>query len=99
MLNRRRFTMLAGASLIGLGADDVGAQTGPSRPINMIVPFEAGSAPDVYARLIAEAMRRSMGRSFVVENKLGAAGNVGTAALAREPADGASILVGSMALC
>ena len=99
MLSRRRFTMLAGTSLIGLGAGEAGAQTGSPRPINMIVPFEAGSAPDVYARLIAEAMRRSMGRSIVVENKLGAAGNVGTAALAREPADGASILVGSMALC
>ena len=99
MLTRRTFTTLAASSLTGLASGGAIAQTAAPRPINMIVPFEAGSAPDVYARLIAEAMRRSMGRSFVVENKLGAAGNVGTSALAREPADGNSILVGSMALC
>ena len=58
MLTRRTFTTLAASSLTGLSSGGAIAQSAATRPINMIVPFEAGSAPDVYARLIAEAMRR-----------------------------------------
>ena len=96
---RRRFLKLAAGSALPAFAGEARAQADLPPTIAMIVPFEAGSAPDVYARVIAGAMRGPLGRPIVVENKPGAAGNVGTQALARAPADGSSILVGTMALC
>ncbi len=75
------------------------AQSDASRPIDMIVPFEPGAAPDLYARVVAEAMRPVLGRVIVVENKPGVGGNIGAAFVARAPADGSTLLVGTTALC
>jgi tripartite-type tricarboxylate transporter receptor subunit TctC len=64
------------------------AQTWPSRPVKLIVPFGAGSTPDVVMRLIADHLKDKFGQSFVVENKPGASGNLGTDAVAKAPPDG-----------
>ncbi len=96
---RRRFLRLTAGACLPDIAFPARAQIAPSRPIAMIVPFEAGAAPDVYARVVAEAMRQPLGRAIVVENKQGAGGNVGTQAVAREPADANTILVTTMAVC
>ena len=63
----------------------------PSRPIHLIVPFGAGSTPDVIMRLIADHLKVKLAQSFVVENKPGASGNIGTDAIAKAEPDGDTI--------
>jgi tripartite-type tricarboxylate transporter receptor subunit TctC len=67
------------------------------RPVRLIVPFAAGGAIDAMARPIAEALGRELGQSVIVENKAGAAGNIGAAMVAKAPADGYTLLVGTSA--
>ena len=64
------------------------AQTWPTRQVKLIVPFGAGSTPDVIMRLIADHLKNKFGQSFVVENKPGASGNLGTDAVAKAQPDG-----------
>ena len=68
----------------------------PERPITLIVPFPPGGTTDIFARTIAEHMRPALGQSIVVENKPGAAGNLGVAAAARAQPDGYTIVLGSV---
>lgn len=64
----------------------------PSRPVRVIVPFGPGSTPDFVARLLADAFQQAIpGATFVVENKPGASGNIGTEAVARAEPDGSTI--------
>ncbi len=79
-------------SLISIG---LSAQTYPTKPIKFIVPFTAGSATDIVARTVAEAMSKSMGQSIVIENKVGAGGTIATAQVAKADADGYTVLVHS----
>jgi tripartite-type tricarboxylate transporter receptor subunit TctC len=69
------------------------AQDYPSRPVTVIVPFSAGSASDVMARIVLERMSASVGQRFVVENRPAAGGNVGTAAVAKATPDGYTIVM------
>jgi tripartite-type tricarboxylate transporter receptor subunit TctC len=73
-----------------------GAQTFPSKPIRMIVPFAAGGTADLAARLVAESMSQTLGQAVVVDNKPGAGGTLGTAVAAKEAADGYTITLGSV---
>ncbi len=85
------FSLLA-ASLISTG---VSAQPYPNKPIKFVVPFTAGSATDIVARTVAEAMGKSMGQPIVIENKVGAGGTIATAQVAKADADGYTVLVHS----
>jgi tripartite-type tricarboxylate transporter receptor subunit TctC len=67
------------------------AQDWPARSVKIMVPFGAGSTPDVVARLVADDLQRKLGQPFVVENKAGASGNTGTDAVAKAPPDGYTI--------
>jgi tripartite-type tricarboxylate transporter receptor subunit TctC len=67
----------------------------PSRPVRFINPFTAGSAVDVVTRLIATDLAERLSTQVIVENRTGASGNIGTEAVARAPADGTTLLVGS----
>jgi tripartite-type tricarboxylate transporter receptor subunit TctC len=67
------------------------AQEWPDRTVKMIVPFGPGSTPDMVARLIADRLGEKLGQSFVVENKPGASGNLGTDAVAKADPDGTTI--------
>jgi len=69
------------------------AQTYPTRPIRFIVPFTAGTGPDILARILGEAMSKKLGQPIVVENKPGASGNIGTDLVAKAAPDGYTILV------
>jgi tripartite-type tricarboxylate transporter receptor subunit TctC len=64
------------------------AQDWPSRQVKLIVPFGAGSTPDLIMRLIADHLKQKLGQNFVVENKPGASGNLGTDAVAKAEPDG-----------
>jgi len=69
------------------------AQTYPAKPVRMIVPFPAGGPADLVARLLSSKLPEAWGQPLVIENRGGAGGNIGTAAVARAPADGYTILL------
>lgn len=73
------------------------ADTYPSQPIRLVVPFSPGGAVDVYARIVAPALSKELGQNIVVDNRPGASGIIGTEAVARAPADGYTLLVGNIA--
>jgi tripartite-type tricarboxylate transporter receptor subunit TctC len=65
----------------------------PNKPVRMIVPFPAGGATDIIARILAEKLTTELGQPFVVENRAGASGLIGQTAAARAPADGYTVLL------
>lgn len=67
------------------------AQDWPVRPVKMVVPFGPGSTPDIVTRVVADQLQRRLGQPFVVENKPGAGGNIGTDAVAKAEPDGYTI--------
>jgi tripartite-type tricarboxylate transporter receptor subunit TctC len=67
------------------------AQDWPTKPVRIVVPFGAGSTPDVVARLIADHLQKKLGQPFVIDNKAGASGNIGTDAVAKAAPDGTTI--------
>jgi tripartite-type tricarboxylate transporter receptor subunit TctC len=69
------------------------AEDYPSRPVRIIVPFGAGGPADVTARLLGNTLQESLGQPFVVENRTGAGGLIGTEAAAKAPADGYTLLM------
>jgi tripartite-type tricarboxylate transporter receptor subunit TctC len=71
------------------------AQSWPTRPIRIIVPFPAGGAVDVLARTVFDKVAAQVGQPFVIENRLGAGGTIGSAAVAKADPDGYTILVNS----
>src|ERR1041385_6631421 len=71
------------------------AQSYPTKPITIIVPFAAGGATDVLTRFLAERMRVSLGQTIVIENVTGAAGTIGVGRAVRAPADGYTIQFGT----
>jgi len=84
------------ALALALFASDAHAQDGyPNKSITMIVPFAAGGSTDVIGRLVAEGMRQVLGQSVVVDNRGGAGGSLGTAAIARAAPDGYTIGMGT----
>ncbi len=67
------------------------AQDWPTKPVKIVVPFGPGSTPDVVARLIADHLQKKLGQPFVIDNKPGASGNIGTDAVAKAAPDGTTI--------
>lgn len=93
-LSRRAVLLGAGAGMVmrpGLAR----AQEYPTRPIRMIVPFVPGGGADNTARFVAEPLGAELGQTIVVENRGGAGGTIGTAAVAQAPADGYTLLYGT----
>jgi len=93
MLNKR--ALLAGMAATGIGlaiGQPAAAQTYPTRPVKIIVPLPAGSAPDVRHRLIAQALTQLWGQQVIVENRPGGGGIIGTRALISEQPDGYTLL-------
>src|SRR5690349_22461021 len=71
------------------------AQSWPAKRVTVVVPFTAGSATDIMARTVAQRLQEQLGQPFVVENRPGAGGTIGMAAVARADADGHTILIHS----
>lgn len=97
---RRSFLRATSATLFTLGAwaglsGAAWAQAYPSKPIRVIVPFTAGSTTDIIARAISDKLAASLGQTVIVDNRAGAGGTLGAAAVATAPADGYTVLVHS----
>jgi tripartite-type tricarboxylate transporter receptor subunit TctC len=92
-LRRRTFLGLAaGAAAVPAAARIARAQAWPSRPVRIIVGFPAGGATDIQARLMGQWLSERLGQQFIIDNRAGASGNIGTEAVAKAPADGYTLL-------
>lgn len=89
----RKLALLPLSLLLSFAAQ---AQTYPTRPITVVVPFPAGGPSDIVARIVAEQMGKTLGQPMVIENVTGAGGTVGSARVAAAKPDGYTLLAGSM---
>jgi tripartite-type tricarboxylate transporter receptor subunit TctC len=90
---RRTFLHLAAGAAVWPAVPRVAhAQAYPSRPVRIIVGFAAGGATDIQARLMGQFLSDRFGQQFIIENRTGASGNIGTEAVAKAPADGYTLL-------
>jgi tripartite-type tricarboxylate transporter receptor subunit TctC len=93
-LPRRRFLHLAaGATALAALPRIVRAQTYPTKPVRLIVANPPGGAQDIVARLIGQPLSERLVQPFVIENRPGAGGNIGTEVVVRAPADGYTLLL------
>jgi tripartite-type tricarboxylate transporter receptor subunit TctC len=90
-------TMIAVAlSVLALVGPSQAQDKWPERQVNIIVPFTAGGTTDMFARILAQKLQEKHGTPFVVENRAGAGGNIGAAAVAKAPKDGYTLLLGTV---
>jgi tripartite-type tricarboxylate transporter receptor subunit TctC len=93
-LHRRRLLMLSALTATSLGLPRrVRAQSYPTKPVRLIIPFGAGGPTDVFGRLAALKLSDALGQQFFVENIVGASGNIGTLRAAKSPPDGYTMLL------
>jgi tripartite-type tricarboxylate transporter receptor subunit TctC len=85
--------VLAGYASVGTATSAV-AQTYPTHPVTIIVPFAAGGGNDIMARLISQHFSRALGQQFVIDNRAGAGGTLGARAVAKAAPDGYTLMVG-----
>jgi tripartite-type tricarboxylate transporter receptor subunit TctC len=93
MMMTRRSALAGAAALL---ASPAFAQSFPTRPITLVVPFAAGGSTDVVARIVGQKMSEILGQQVVIENRAGAGGNIGAAAVAKAAPDGYTILMGTI---
>jgi tripartite-type tricarboxylate transporter receptor subunit TctC len=93
-LPRRKFLHLAaGAAALPATSRFAWAQAYPTRPVRIIVPFPAGQATDTIARLVGQSLLERLGQPFIIENRPGAGGNIGTESVVRATPDGYTLLL------
>ncbi|MFN0301913.1 MAG: Bug family tripartite tricarboxylate transporter substrate binding protein [Burkholderiales bacterium] len=100
-LVRYALATFAATSVLGLSTALAQSNAWPERPVRIIVPFPAGGAADVLTRVLAEQLQMKLGQPFVIENRTGAAGNIGMEAGAKAAPDGytiASATIGTLAI-
>src|SRR3954470_10411962 len=91
--SRRTFLHLAtGTAALSAVPRVARAQAYPSRPVRIIVGFPPGGATDIQARLMGQWLSERLGQQFIIENRAGASGNIGTEVVAKAPADGYTLL-------
>jgi len=86
---------IATLMLAAMSSSNAWSQTYPTKPIRFIVPFPAGGGADIFARLIGRELGKNMGQPFVVDNRAGASGIIGSEAVARSAPDGYTLLMGT----
>lgn len=87
---------LAAAAITAAGMGSAVADTYPSKPITMVVPFSAGGTTDILARIVGQALGQELGETIIIENKPGAGGNIGAQQAARSKADGYTLFMGTV---
>jgi len=92
MHSRRRILGLAGGAAVSCFPQATQAQSYPSRPVRVIVPYPAGGPTDISARLLGQWLSERLGQAFIIDNRPGAGGNIGTEAALRSPPDGYTLL-------
>jgi tripartite-type tricarboxylate transporter receptor subunit TctC len=91
---RRQFLQLAaGAAALPASSLIARAEAYPVRPVHLIAPFAAGGPNDITARLLGQSLSERLGQQFIVDNRTGAGGNIGTEAVVRAPTDGYTLLL------
>jgi len=95
-MNNQTVRMLVGAAMLAVTAIAGAQQPYPNRPIKLIVPWPPGGGVDTAARILSQGLGERLGQPIVVDNKPGVAGNLGTAAGAKEPPDGYTLIMGSL---
>ena len=96
MIARRHLLAAAAATPLGLARPTLlRAQSFPTRPIRVVVPFSAGGGTDVLTRILARGMTEKLGQQVVIENRTGAGGNLAMENVVRSPADGYSLMMGT----
>jgi tripartite-type tricarboxylate transporter receptor subunit TctC len=100
MTTLSRRTLIAGSAALAAASSlrEASAQAYPNRPISLLVPWAPGGSTDILARVVATQLHQSMGQPVVIENRTGAAGNIGTGAVARAAPDGYTILFNTMSV-
>src|SRR6266571_389873 len=94
-----RVLVAAVVAVVGAcAAGPAAAQSYPTRPVTVVVPFAAGGGNDILARLLGQHMGRALGQQFVIENRGGAAGTIGARAVAKAAPDGHTLMVGHSGL-
>jgi len=88
--------IIGALAVLGALAAPATAQSWPEKQVNFIVPFSAGGTTDLFGRLLANHMQQKFGKPFIVENRAGAGGNLGAAAVAKAAPDGYTFLVGTV---
>ena len=95
-LPRRAFLQLAaGAAVLPAMSRIAKAQAYPSKFVRLVVPFPAGGQIDIVGRIIGQWLSERLGQQFIVDNRPGAGGNIGTEAVVRAPSDGYTLLMAS----
>ena len=93
----RRSILAASAVAMACVSTGAWAQSGwPNKPVKIVVPFAAGGTTDILARAMAPELSKAFGQQFIVDNRAGAGGNVGAEIVARAPADGYTLLMGTV---
>jgi tripartite-type tricarboxylate transporter receptor subunit TctC len=93
LLRRKFLHLAAGAAAAPLMPRSASALDYPTRPVRIIVGYPPGLGPDIVARLIGQALSNRLGQQFIVDNRPGAASNIGAETVARAPADGYTLLL------
>ena len=93
----RRALLATAAVHFALSGTAVAQDAWPSRPVKLVVPFAAGGTSDVLARALAEKLQAALKQTVIVDNKAGAGGVIGADSVAKAPADGYTILLGTIA--
>ena len=97
MVTKRGLLGLTALALLGSVTMAAAQDAFPTRPVSLVIPFPAGGSTDLVGRIVAEKMSSLLGQQIVVDNRGGAGGNVGSAAVAKAEPDGYTILMGTVA--
>ena len=96
LLRRLGRALIAGAALVSIAGPALAQTTWPTKPVKIVVPFAPGGTTDILARAVAPELSTAFGQTFFIENRGGAGGNIGAAMVAKSPADGYTLLMGTV---
>lgn len=96
LFTRRLAGAVIGLAMLAAAPSSWGQSGFPDRPVRLVVPFAPGQSADIVARVLAEKLGKAFGQSFIVENRPGAGGSVGSAYVAKAPADGYTLLMATI---